>query len=81
MEGSLNPQVHFQYASALKSGQRVFREHISRGERGYLPALDALTLKTPVMAYMNQSQREILRRYLHRRARQFLRGQFYAFAS
>ena len=59
MEGSLNQLARYEYGRAARSGQRDFRERTARGGRGILPALDEITGKKRVIAYMKQPQREI----------------------
>ncbi len=59
MESSHNQEARFEYARAVKSGQRELRERTAKGERGTLPALDELTGKTRIIAYVKQPQREI----------------------
>ncbi|HSK68798.1 MAG TPA: hypothetical protein VLA21_06005 [Candidatus Limnocylindria bacterium] len=59
MEGKNSQLARAEYIAAQKSGLREFRELSARGERGALSALDDLLQRTRVVAYVQQTQREI----------------------
>ena len=59
MEGNRNNEARYEYGKALKAGQREYSSRTSKGERGYLYALDELTSQSRIVAYIKQPQREI----------------------
>ncbi len=59
MEGKNNQLAHDEYVAAQRAGVREFKELTQKGGQGGLPALDDLLMKTRVVAYVQQGQREI----------------------